>query len=90
MSLFDKAVVFLDRVLATPTPAMEDETGHMALLRESSRRVESTLHAIQEGELIAPFSATENRKVADELRYEANRLRKLQQERHRKRLSHFA
>lgn len=75
MSLFDKTVEFLNRWFAANPSAstLDEEQAHLDLLQESSGRIASTMRAIQEGNLIAALSATENKRVAKEMRFASTR-----------------
>lgn len=72
MSLFDRIAETLDRWL-TPTATahpVEEEKGHMALLRQSSEQSRATVDAILKGNLVAASSATVDGDVEALHRYE--------------------
>ncbi|MGB1539348.1 MAG: hypothetical protein ACPG80_00150 [Rickettsiales bacterium] len=73
MSFFDRAVGYLDNLLSQPLPdSSMEESGHTALLEESRQRIQSTLSAIQRGQLIAASSVTENLKNTGRVRGKAD------------------
>ncbi len=69
--LFDRTVAWLDKWIAQPSPLDDpkEEEAHLKLLEEANNRAQSTMRAIQEGNLVAAYSKLENVRASEEYRY---------------------